>query len=200
MAEGMWESALAGIAPPGQLAVSMREMPERGMIDLRGLTSERKFLTAAREALGTDLPKAPRSSVAWGEVRILWLSVDQWLILCPRTKVAGIMAGLAQSLKGLHALAVEVSDMRAVIRLEGEGAREVLMKGTSLDLLSGDYGAGVCRRMRLAEIAALLHVVDENVFDIYVFRSYAHYAWEFLAAAAREPASLRLFGPQPAPL
>ncbi len=50
--------------------------------------------------------------------------------------------------------------------------------------------------MRFAEIAALLHVVEDEVFDIYVFRSYADYAWEFLLATAREPAKIRLFGKQ----
>ena len=93
---------------------------------------------------------------------------------------------------------VDVSDMRAVIRMEGEGCREIIMKGTSLDLLSAEYAPGLVRRMRFAEIAALLNVVEDDVFDIYVFRSYAHYAWDFLRAAAREPAKVRLFGKQSA--
>ncbi len=83
-----------------------------------------------------------------------------------------------------------------IIRLEGEGAREVLMKGCSLDLLSGEYGPGTVRRMHFAEIAALLHVVEDDVFDVYVFRSYADYAWDYLLATAREPAKIRLFGKQ----
>jgi sarcosine oxidase subunit gamma len=129
-------------------------------------------------------------------VRVLWLSVDQWLILSTRTKSHEILANLRNTLKGIHSLAVDVSDMRAVIRLEGEGCREVLMKGTSLDLLSGDYTPGTCRRMRFAEIAALLHVVEDTVFDVYVFRSYAQYAWDFLCATAKESARVKLFGAQ----
>ena len=51
--------------------------------------------------------------------------------------------------------------------------------------------------MRFAEIAALLHVVEDDVFDIYVFRSYAHYAWDFLLRhGAGEPAKVKLFGAQ----
>jgi sarcosine oxidase subunit gamma len=88
--------------------------------------------------------------------------------------------------------------MRAVIRLEGQGIREILMKGTSLDLLSPEVKPGFCRRMRFAEIAALLHVVEEDVFDVYVFRSYAHYTWQFLCATAKESARVRLFGKQDA--
>jgi sarcosine oxidase gamma subunit len=54
--------------------------------------------------------------------------------------------------------------------------------------------------MRFAEIAALLHVVDDNVFDVYVFRSYARYAWDFLCATATEKSRVKLFGQQPAPV
>lgn len=198
MSEISYRSPLAGVAAPDGLAVSLREIPDRGMIDLRGLASDRKFMAAAKEVLGVDLPKKPRTSVAWGDTKLLWLSIDQWLILCPRPKAAALLADLRKALAGIHSLAVDVSDMRAVIRLEGEGCREILMKGTSLDLLTG-YEPGTVRRMRFAEIAALLNVVEDEVFDIYVFRSYAQYAWDFLCATAREPAKVKLFGPQTLP-
>ena len=199
MSELFYESPLAGAAAAEGLSVSLREIPDRGMIDLRGLASDRKFMAAAKEALGIDLPRQPRSSVAWGDIKLLWLSIDQWLILCPRGKVTDVIARLRDALGNIHSLVVDVSDMRAVIRMEGEGCREIIMKGTSLDLLSAEYAPGLVRRMRFAEIAALLNVVEDDVFDIYVFRSYAHYAWDFLRAAAREPARVKLFGKQVAP-
>ena len=198
MSELSHNSPLAGVTAPAGLSISIREIADRGMIDLRGHASDAAFMSAAHDALGFALPVEPRSSAAWGDVRVLWLSVDQWLILSTRNKVHEILANLRTSLKGIHSLAVDVSDMRAVIRLEGEGIREILMKGTSLDLLAPEYKPGCCRRMRFAEIAALLHVVEEDVFDVYVFRSYAHYTWNFLCATAREAAKVRLFGAQEA--
>ena len=149
-----------------------------------------------KKVLGLDLPKTPRTSVSWGDVKALWLSIDQWLILCSRAKANELTAALVAELGSIHSLAVNVSDMRAVLRLEGEGVREVLLKGSSLDLLSDDYKPGTVRRMRFAEIAALLHVAEEKVFDVYVFRSYADYAWDFLLATARAPAAVKLFGKQ----
>ena len=68
--------ALAGVAAPEGLAISIREIPDRGMIDLRGLASDRKFMAAAKEVLGVDLPKQPRTSVAWGDIKLLWLSIE----------------------------------------------------------------------------------------------------------------------------
>ncbi|MFT3989745.1 sarcosine oxidase subunit gamma [Aestuariivirga sp.] len=200
MSELHSESPLAHVAQPQGLAVTVREITGRGMIDLRGLASDKKFMKAAKETLGVALPTKPRTSVSWGDIKVLWLSTDQWLILCAKDKAAELLAALRTALTGLHSLAVDVSDMRAIIRIEGEGAREILMKGSSLDLLDGSYVPGTVRRMRYAEIAALLQVIEDDAFDIYVFRSYADYAWTFLTTSAKEAAAIRLFGAQPAPV
>ena len=199
MSELSYESPLAGVTAPAGLSISIREITERGMIDLRGLTADAAFMAAVKGVLGVDLPVKPRTSAAWGDVKVLWLSIDQWLILSSRHKAHELLAQLRAALNGIHSLVVDVSDMRAVIRLEGEGCREVIMKGTSLDLMAKEYVQGCCRRMRYAEIAALLDVVEDNVFDIYVFRSYAHYTWNFLCATAKAPAKLKLFGKQDVP-
>ena len=193
MLEARFESPLASLAAPTDTYVSMREIAERGMIDLRGSASDRKFMAAAKSALGVDLPKQPRTTATWGDIRVFWLSPDQWLITCPRAKAQELADQLSQDLAGIHSLAVNVSDMRAIIRLEGEGVREVVMKGTAIDLTHGDYPPGTVRRMRFAEIAALLHVVEDNVMDIYVFRSFAQYTWDFLRKAARKGSEVRVF-------
>ncbi len=193
MADLHFESALAHRSAPDSTSISIREISERGMIDLRGSTGDKKFMTAAKTALGIDLPKAPRTSTTFGDVQVLWLSTDQWLVLTGRARVTALLADLRKALGAIHSLAVDVSDMRAIIRLEGDGVRETLMKGSTLDLISDDYAPGTVRRMRFAEIAALLHVVEQNMIDIYVFRSYADYAWEFLVKAARKGAEVKLF-------
>jgi sarcosine oxidase, subunit gamma len=186
------ETPLANITAQNTF-ISLREIGDRGMIDIRGLASDRKFTAAVKKVLEVDLPKVPRTSAAWVEVKVLWLSVDQWLVLCPRGKVDALMAELQDALRGVHSLVVNVSDMRTVIRLEGEGCREVVMKGTSTDLLDGSFTPGAVKRMRFAEIAALLHVVEDTVLDIYVFRSYAQYAWSFIEKAARKGSEVRIF-------
>ncbi|MFN0194685.1 MAG: sarcosine oxidase subunit gamma [Aestuariivirga sp.] len=194
MSDPRFETALVRHVAPDGLLVSLREIQGRGMIDLRGFTSDRKFMTAAKVAFGVDLPKAPRSSAAWGDIRILWLSIDQWLVIAPHAKVRDLIAGFEKAANGVHGFAVDVSDMRSVIRIEGEDARVALMKGTSLDLLGQEFPEGTVKRLRFAEIAALLHAVERDVFDLYVFRSYAHHAWDFLARAARKEARVTVFG------
>ena len=201
MAEPILRTALAHRPDADGLAIGMREVRDRGMIDLRGLPSDPAFMSAARSALGVDLPTTPRTSAAAGDVTALWLSIDQWLILCPLSNAAELNARSREALAGIHALAVDVSHMRTILRLEGRNVREVLLKGTSLDLLGEGYPPGTVRRLLFAEIAALIHIVAPDVIDLYVFRSYADYAWQFLSTAANPAAALTLFGKQePAPV
>ncbi len=193
MLEARFESALALRGEPTTTYVSMREITTRGMIDLRGLPGDRKFMAAAKAVLGFDLPKAPRTSNSFGDVKVLWLSPDQWLVLCAREKAPSLAAEFAKATENTHALAVDVSDMRSIIRIEGEGSREVMMKGCSLDFTDADFTPGYVRRVRFAEIAALFTIVDASTIDLYVFRSYANYAWDFLLKAARKGSEVGLF-------
>ena len=201
MSEASNQTALAGRAAPEGLSVDLREMTGRGMIDLRGLAGDGAFMAAAADVLGVALPATPRTAVSWGEIKVFWLSTDQWLVLCPLAKLAETLSALATALTGLHCLIVDVSDMRSVIRVEGEAARLVLLKGSSLDLLSPEYSPGTVRRMRFAEIGALLNIVSTgpDVIDVYVLRSYAVYAWDWLIANAGRAALPPGFGMQPAP-
>jgi sarcosine oxidase subunit gamma len=199
MSEPEFRSALHGVTEPKDLSIHIWEIAERGMIDLRGNASDDRFRAAVKEVTGADLPTTPRSSVAWGEIKLLWLSIDQWLIVFPKSRLAEIVKGFESALKGQHVAITDVSDMRAVIRLEGDGVREVLLKGCSLDLLGKGYEPGTVRRVRFAEIAALIQIIDARTVELYVFRSYAHYAWDFLTVTAKSAARVQLFGEQEAP-
>ena len=193
MVDPQFESALANRATPDNAYVALREITSRGMIDLRGQTTDRKFAAAVKNVLGIDLPKTPRTSISFGDVKVLWLGPDQWLLVCGRNKAPALAAELQKALDKIHSLVVDVSDMRSVIRIEGEGLREVLMKCGSLDFIDPEFAPGYVRRMRFAEIAALFNVVEQKVIDLYVFRSFADYAWDILLKASRKGSEVRLF-------
>ena len=71
MLELVTTSALAHRSEPTNLAISMREIAGRGMIDLRGAATDKKFMKAVKDVLGFDLPKAPRTSTVWGDMKAL---------------------------------------------------------------------------------------------------------------------------------
>jgi sarcosine oxidase subunit gamma len=61
------------------------------------------------------------------------------------------------------------------------------MKGCSLDLHPRVFNAGDCAQSGLARCHMLLHQINEiPTYDVYVHRSFSHYAWRWLEDAARE--------------
>lgn len=201
MSEALIITPLYDRQAPDGLAISMSEVVDRGMIDLRGLPTDKKFMEAAKAALGLALPTTPRTSAGNGDIVCLWMSPDQWLITCPRKAVDGLLAKLNAGLEGIFSLAVDMSDARTIIRLEGERVRETLMKGSSIDFTQGGYGGGTVRRMLFGEIAAMVHVVSEkpDVFHLMVFRSYAHHAWDWIEATAMKGSEVEFLSSAEAP-
>ena len=65
MSEPRFDSPLAGQSAP-DLAVSIAEIVDRGMVDLRGDPDNPAFAAAVEAVLGTSLPRRPRSSAAAG--------------------------------------------------------------------------------------------------------------------------------------
>ncbi len=204
MSELRRETSLTHVTGNGssaRLAIEMTEIGDRGMIDLRGRLEQRKFGQAVKSVLGVDLPKVPRTSVSKGDVTVLWLSIDQWLVCCPYKKTAKLLGDLKKALDGIHSLAVDMSDARTIIRLTGNGVREIMMKGAPVDFLAPDMIKGTVRRLRFGELAAMVHIADDrpDTFDLYVFRSYAEYAWKWLDKTATQASAVRLFGSQDCP-
>lgn len=201
MAEIEHRSALAHRSDIGdykELPVALSEVAGLAMIDLRLAPGDEEGKDAAGKAIGVPLPAKPRSSASKGNITVLWLSVDQWLVTLPIARRSALFNRLNKALSGSFALVVDVSDARAVIRLQGDGAREVLMKGGCPDLTRPGFEVGSVRRMLFAEIAAMCHFVDKQpeTLDLYVFRSYADYAWEWLVQTAHPNALVHLWRPQ----
>jgi sarcosine oxidase, subunit gamma len=204
MADPVFDSALGGsniVASPSGSAIDISEIQNTGLIDLRILPKGRAALTIAANELGFSLPHAPRTSGSGRGRTALWWSIDQWIVTCPRSRTQFLAKKLETAFGRAHAMVTNVSDTRAIVRVSGDQVREVLMKGCCVDLLAKDVVPGLVRRTQIAEIPAAIHFVsnDPLTFDIYVFRSYADYIWQWLAVAGRSSATAQLYGLQPAP-
>ena len=201
MSEPRLDSPLAGETAPDDFAVTITEVVERGMVDLRGDPENGPFAAAVESVLGMSLPRQPRTSSAAGDLSVLWLSIDQWLVQCPHKRSGDLARDLKQALGATPSLVVDMSDARTILRLEGEGVRELIMKGAPVDLTAPEFVGGTVRRLRFGELAAMVHLVGEapDIVDLFVFRSYAMFARDWLIATGSGAAEVRLFQPQAAP-
>lgn len=168
--------------------VWLGERPACGQICLRGDAGRAAFRTAVKGVLGFVPPrKAATTAGGTGIPRALWLGPDEWLVVTDDAQAASTAANLAEALAHQHAQVVDLSDARAVIGLAGPHARDVLMKGCTLDMHRRAFRAGRCARTLLAKVQVIVHQTTEAPdYDLYVHRSYAEYLWAWLEDAGLE--------------
>lgn len=183
-------SALGGARFEGFATVE--EFGPVGMITLRGALDAPAVQAAVRAAVGVDVP-APRRIEMAGDKGAGWMSPDELLLTLPYGEVPGVLASLVQALAGEHALVVDVSDARAVFRIRGPQAREVLMKLCPVDLAPASFGPGELRRTRAAQVAAAFWISGAEEFTLVSFRSVAGYVFGLLANAAAPGGEIGVF-------
>ena len=161
-------------------SVQVSDAGLRGMITLRGDLAKMKPVA---KDLGLAVPGMREASFK-GDTGILWMSPDEVLILLPYCEVAATLDKIAKAMKGQHHLAVNVSDARALLTVQGPFAREVMAKLAPVDLHPDAFGPGQVLRTRLGQIAAAFWMTDAQTFQVICFRSVAEYAFDLLAASA----------------
>jgi sarcosine oxidase subunit gamma len=180
-------SPLDGRAGSGADTAVIVEHAHLGKINLRGDSGDQAFMDAVAEAVGAAPPVEANTAVKTGKNAILWLGPDEWLVVTPADKQGGAEAALTGALEGQHVSIVDGTDARTTIRLHGDNARNVLMKGCPLDLHPRVFGPGQCAQSILAKADVLIHQLDDApTYDIYVLCSFSHYLWDWLADAAKE--------------
>ena len=162
--------------------VTVAEAPRTGMITIRcdlGASGP-----AVAKAAGVALPEPLRVTRS-GDRALLWMSPDELLLLSPPEDVADLTSALETALGGDHHLVADVTDARIRVTLSGTGWREVLAKGSPVDLSPGAFPAGVIRRTRLGQIAVAIWSEAEGSADVLAFRSQSAFLVQWLTNAAR---------------
>ena len=178
----------ARLVPRG---IRLGERREIGKIDLRGDPHDRAFMAAVGRVLDLLLPTEPCTSARKQGIAALWLGPDEWLLTCPADDVPRLVGALRKALADVHAAITDLTDGRVAFRVAGPSARDVLAKGTPLDLHPRAFAPGSCAGSVLAKAAVLIHLLDDDPgrgpsFDVYVARSFAYYLWTWLEDAGRE--------------
>ena len=171
-------SALAGASYEG--FASVREIGPLGMISLRAKAGTKGLDKAVKAAVGTAVPAVRR--MEWAKDRGCgWMSPDEFLLILPYSEVGTAMAAIGKALGAEHHLAADVSDARAVFRVEGAKAAQVLAKLCPADLERMEPGE--LRRTRVAQVAGAFWA-DEAGYTLVSFRSVAGYVMGLLTHSA----------------
>jgi len=131
------------------------------------------------------------NSTSIGELAILKLRPDRFLILCPIGSEETLLAELRQSAtaKNLYVPMVNQSSGYGIIRLTGNKASQVMSKLCAIDLRPNKTENLKVVQTSVAKIHATIarHDLGTNLsFDILVARYNAVYLWECLIDAGQE--------------
>ncbi len=183
-------SALNGAAYEGYCTVTDAGLT--GMVTIRGDLEDKAFAAAVKKVSGLGVP-GQGEIVSKGETRLGWLSPDELMLFCAYDEAAALAAKLTEAFAGSFALAVNVSDARAVFRVKGERAREVFAKLSPANLAPEAFAPGQIRRTRLAQVPAAFYMLDEQSFEVIAFRSVGVYVFDLLSVAAKPGSEVGVF-------
>ncbi|PXX98575.1 sarcosine oxidase subunit gamma [Halomonas sp. LBP4] len=172
--------------PDRKSRVVLREHPFLGHLVLRG--GAIVLDEAVREVLGVSLPGEPQGLVhdAEGVRSVQWISPDEWLVIVPGGEEFELENRLRAALGGAHIAISNVSGGQTLVELEGEAARELLMKSVVYDVHPSHFPVGKGVTTVFAKTTVILRRPGEERWELVVRRSFADYTYRWLLDAGEE--------------
>lgn len=163
MADLIAKSPCEGVLPVTHGSVTLSEVEMTTLTSLAPFKGQDKALSdALKEAHGMALPAVNRASGKEG-ARTVWFGQGQAMLIGPQPDTS-----LAK-----HCAMTDQSDAWAMVRLEGEGAEDVLARLVPLDLRRAYFKRGHSARSQLQHMMVSITRTGDNAFLILAFRSMA---------------------------
>lgn len=182
-------SPLAGALLAGHRGAGTPDDPGLVIVERRGLAIVQVMARRGHEQAVTarlEIDPAPGLASPVEAGSALWLTPGAWLVVAEERDDGALYQRLRQAVAGLAAVA-DQGHGRAVLRLSGPRARDVLAKGCRLDLDPRFFRPGMCAQTVIAQIGVLLHQIDERpTYELYVFAGYAVDFLDWLTSSAVE--------------
>ncbi|MFD8733356.1 sarcosine oxidase subunit gamma [Streptomyces sp. NPDC059618] len=168
-------------------AIRLAELPFLAQIDVR-LDAKGAATDAVGLALGLRLPLEPDTVVRAGDLTVLWLGPDEWLVAGPAGSQRDLEGRIREAAGDEPVSVTDVSAQRTTLLVTGPRARDLLAHGCSLDLHPRAFGPGRCAQTTLGRTQAVLIARDEPRagFWVLVRSSYAGHLAHWLLDAATE--------------
>lgn len=180
-----YASAISAATAPGQPGVTVAEKPDIGAINLRGQPDEAGFMDAVEGALGVAPPTTPNTVAAANDIEVLWLAPTEWLVRCDLDAQKALEEKLETATADQFTAVNDVSGYYTTLTISGRNARELLTRGTPLDVHPRVFGPGKCAQTVFAQASVILipREAATAYFQMIVRRSFADYVWRWLDSA-----------------
>ena len=144
----------------------------------------RSLNNAMKKHFGVDCPAPGRSASARGVV-VHWCGPEQWYIVSDKHDEGALFGELRDRLEGMASVS-EQSHGRIILSLKGPRVRDVLAKGTPVDLHPSVFSPGQCAVTQMAHVGVHIAQVGNDQFELSLFRGFAESFWEWLTEMASE--------------
>jgi methylglutamate dehydrogenase subunit D len=179
--EGGLELGRHGAGPPDDPGVNIAERRAWSLVQVIARRGQEEAVAARLE-----FDRAPGRASRTPTGTALWLAPGAWMIVADKQEDGALYQSLRPQLQDLAAV-IDQGHGRAVLRLAGPRARDVLAKGCRLDLHPRVFRPQMCALTMIAHIAVLLHQTDDvPTYDLYVPASFALDFLAWLTSSAEE--------------
>lgn len=172
------ESVLAHIAVQGRFGAS-RGAPGI-VLSIRHPMSI--VMAIARNGQGEVLATA---LAGLSDAAMQWAGADQYYVIAEGRGDGDLHDELKRKFAGIAALS-DQSHGRVIISVSGPKSRNVLAKGTPVDLHRHEFPIGRSAVTQMAHVGIHLTRVAEDTFELSVFRGFAESFWEWLTTQSEE--------------
>lgn len=157
------------------------EIPHLAYISLRGSSADPAFVEKVTAATGVPLPLDPCTFAENNGVRVLWISPDEWMIVCARSQVGAVLSGLKAGLQGIRSQVADNSGGYTQVLLRGRNALDVLRHASVYNFAALQTGRIVGTTFGKSSVYA--HRSGDG-FCLLMRRSFADYIWRYLVRAS----------------
>ena len=181
-------SALAAYARDG--APAMVIGPQLCISEVRGwhlahLTAWRatreEFTHRLGDAFGSPPPEALYQGLSRGSARLIRLTSEQyWWVDTDPAALGRVHSALPPTCGAF----TELTDARVRLSISGGSARDLLGAGIAIDLHPAMFPIGASAQTGLHHTGVLLERSAEDVFELFIPRTFAATIWEVLVDAA----------------
>ena len=190
VAEGR-QSALAMLRVVPQAVpdagVTLQERPHLAKVNLRGDAQDDVFRSNVGEAIGAALPTDRNTVVRSGDILVLWLGPDEWLILGPVDAETALADRIRSAVAGRHAAVVDVTDNSTMLQVTGPNAADVIAKACPIDLHARVFEENAVAQTYLAHVdVTIWRTAECDGFCLLLRRSFADHLWRWLIDAGTE--------------
>lgn len=190
MSNTLLESPLHAFGLPARAAVPnlqnrvlMAELPHMGYIVLRGKADDADFMQAVADILGQALPTQPMTILGTTAGVVLWVSPDEWLLVCQRSRRDALLARLSSALQNVFAQVVDNSGGLTALRVSGPDHLLLLRQLGPYDYES--LAIGRCASTVASKTGFTVARTDAAGVVIVFRRSFADYTWRLLERTAQ---------------